>query len=311
MNVSISCPLAPINHGDAHDWNLSCSVSISDNDPSLVKCFSFNCKYKGNFYRMLEMAIHARGNPEHLVKLLKKIEPTEKFTIESALQRSQKRFDERLDQMRQPNLPIKDRDILPEARLQRFRTSVPQYALTRRLTLDSCREWELGYDKDRGCLVFPVRRHDKKLVGLTGRYIKWPDAPTKYHNYAGLNKERFLFGEHMLKPNEPVIICEGQIDAILSQQFLGIPTVAPLGEGFSLSHVRTIAAHNPPVVYLFTDNDKAGRMAAEKFEYALHGRVSMKLMIPPDGMDPGDMTQEEMQSALEAAAPILGSIEWP
>ena len=212
--------------------------------------------------------------------------------------------------MRRPKLPAKDRDVLPEARLERFRSGVPKYAINRGLTIESCKAWELGYDKERKCLVFPVRRYDKKLVGLTGRYIKWPDAPTKYHNYAGLDKARFLFGEQFLEHERPVILCEGQIDAILTWQALGVPTVAPLGEGFSANHVRTITAHNPPIVYLFPDNDKAGRMVAEKFEYALHGRVQMKLMLPPVSMDPGGMTVEQIQQAFNEAAPVLGSIRW-
>ncbi len=310
LNMSISCPLAPITHGDPNDWNLSCSVSVSDTDPSLVKCFSYNCKFKGNLYEMLRRCIAARGNPPHLIKLLDEIAPTEKFTLESALARSKKRFDEQIDAMRRPKAPTNDKYVLPEARLTRYRAGVPRYALTRGLTLDTCREWELGHDTGRQCLVFPVRRHDGKLVGLTGRHIKYPDAPTKYHNYAGLDKASTLFGESFMAHDTPLIICEGQIDAILTWQYLGIPTVAPLGEGFSLTHVRTITAHSPPVVYLFMDNDTAGRMAAEKIEYALHGRVPISIMLPPEGMDPGAMNKGEMEYALANAKPVLGKIIW-
>jgi DNA primase len=155
-----------------------------------------------------------------------------------------------------------------------------------------------------------VRRHDGKLVGMTGRYYFYPNSPTKYHNYAGLNKSRYLYGEHLLKHKEPIIVCEGQIDAILTWQYLGIPTVAILGEGFGAAHAKTIAAFEPPVVYLFFDNDAAGRMAAEKVEYQLHGRVKMKLMVPPLDMDPGDMSKEQTEKALKEAIPITPNFVW-
>jgi DNA primase len=176
--------------------------------------------------------------------------------------------------------------------------------------METCKTWGLGHDKDRKCLVFPVRRYDGKLIGMTGRYVYYPNSPTKYHNYAGLNKSRYLFGEHMLKHKEPVIICEGQVDAIMTWQHLGVPTVASLGEGFGAAHAKTIAAFMPPVVYLFFDNDAAGRMAAEKVEYQLRGRVSMKLMVPPVEMDPGEMSKEQTERAFRSAIPITPGFEW-
>lgn len=318
-NLSISCPLAPKRHGDPVDYNLSCSVSISDNEPSLAKCFSLNCNFKGSFFRMLEEAADIRGRPAALMALLKKIEPTERFTLASSLARSKSRFDASIDALRNPRPPTKDRDIMDEARLDRYKSEVPRYALKRGITLESCKEWELGYDKDGGRLVFPVRRFDGKLVGLTGRILPSAEKKakeegrtvTRYHNYAGFDKARYLYGEHRLKDGEPLIICEGQIDAILTRQNLGVSAVAPLGEGFSSDHVKTICAFSPPVVYLFPDNDSAGYLTAEKIEYALHGRVSMRIMLPPAGKkDPGDLTQEEAKAAFAAARPILGRIRW-
>jgi len=259
---------------------------------------------------MLEECSEHKGNPHDLRGVLEKLAPTEKFTIEASLARSRKKHEDAIDRMRRPHPIGSDRDLLPEGRFARYAGSVPSYVRNRGLTLETCKAWGLGHDKDRGCLVFPVRRHDGKLVGLTGRYyIK--DPPTKYHNYAGLNKSRYIYGEHMLELKKPIIICEGQIDAILTWQHLGLPTLAILGEGFSNSHVQTICSFYPPVVYIFTDNDKAGRMAAEKIEYQLRGRVPTKLMMPPPGMDPGELSQVQAEEALAAAFPIYGKIKWP
>ena len=310
-HMSIACPLAQKNHGDPNDWNLSCSVSLSDDEPSLARCFSFNCGFKGSFYRMLEECAESKGNPKDLLAVLEVLAPTEKFTIEASLARSSKRDQAHADLMRRPQIRLEDRDLLPEGRFQRYAGSVPRYIKQRGLTVETCKAWGLGHDKTRGCLVFPVRRYDGQLVGMSGRYyIDDPPMGNKYHNYAGLNKARYLFGEHMLEPGKPVIICEGQIDAIKTWQNLGIPSVASLGEGFSVDHARTICAFTPPVVYLFLDNDMAGRMAAEKIEHQLHGRVPIKIMLPPPGMDPGELSQLEAEAALKSAWLVMDEIRW-
>jgi len=309
-HLSVSCPLAPINHGDYLDWNCSCSVSVSDDEPSLARCWSINCGYKGSFFRMLEQHTEHKGSPADLVAVLEALRPTEEFTTHSKLKRTQKIFTERMNKLRRPKIAPQDRDLMAEGRFEPFAGSVPQYALNRGLSVETCKAWGLGNDKKRKCLVFPVRRHDGKLVGITGRHVFYPDAPRKYHNYAGLNKSRYLYGEHMLEMGKPVVICEGQIDAILTWQHLGIPAVAPLGEGFSREHTRTVCGFRPPVVYLFPDNDRAGRMFAEKIEYQLHGRVPVRVMLPPAGMDPGELTEDQSRRVFENAVDVRRKIPW-
>ena len=311
QQISISCPLAHKNHGDPYDWNCSCSILLKDDSPALAKCHSFNCGAKGSLFRLLEECARFKGNPLDLLKVLEQIAPTEKFTIEASLARAHRKHVEAVDAMRRPRVREADRDLMAEARFTRYSKSVPKYAIQRGLTIETCKAWGLGHDKNRGCLVFPVRRYDGKLIGMTGRYyIDDPPLGNKYHNYADLNKSRYLYGEHMLEMNKPVIICEGQIDAITTWQHLQIPSVACLGEGFGRDHVRTICAHHPPVVYLFLDNDQAGRMAAEKVEYQLRGRLPVRIMLPPLGMDPGELTQEEAEEAFSGAWTVHGDIEW-
>ena len=315
-HLSISCPLAVKKHNDAHDLNCSCSVSISAEEPSLARCWSFFCGYKGSFFNMLKQATEMRGNPPALIELLNKIEKTEKFTLDSRLRRHQQTLERKLEAHSRP--PDKEKDVIPEARFMRFANSVPRYAVDRGITLETCKYWGLGHDKGKHRLVFPIRRYDGKLVGITGRVIpselarqeRLGNRIPKYHNYSGLDKTKFLFGEHLLKEKEPVIVCEGPIDAVITWQHLGIPTVASLGEGFSKHHAMIIASMMPPHVYLFLDNDPPGRMAAEKIFYQLRDRVTCKLMMPPEGMDPGELVKEEAQAALDNAITIMDKIRW-
>lgn len=314
LQVSVSCPLATQNHEDPEDYNTSCSISVRDDEPSLARCFSFNCGFQGSFYKLISRASEMRGNPPALVAYLTKIEPLERMGARANVARSKKRWEAEFARDRRIVLRDHDRDVLPEGRLERFANGIPRYALRRGITIESAKKWGLRHDEHGRRLVFPIRRHDGRLVGMTGRDIsnlyKTDPRRTKYHNYAGLDKTRYLFGEWLLEHEKPVVIVEGQIDAILTRQHLGIPTVAPLGEGFSKEHVRTICAHEPKVVYIFPDNDGAGIVFAEKVQYALHGRVPLKIMLPPEEMDPGELAAAQAQRALENAQNILKRIDW-
>ena len=54
--------------------------------------------------------------------------------------------------------------------------SVPRYAIDRGLTVDTCREWELGHDKRMKRLLFPIRDRKGRLVAISGR-IYVDDCP--------------------------------------------------------------------------------------------------------------------------------------
>jgi len=55
--------------------------------------------------------------------------------------------------------------------------SVPRYALDDRgLTIETCKEWELGHDKEMKRLLFPIRDRKGRLVAISGR-IYVDDCP--------------------------------------------------------------------------------------------------------------------------------------
>lgn len=54
--------------------------------------------------------------------------------------------------------------------------SVPRYALERGLTIETCKEWELGHDREMKRLLFPIRDRLGRLVAISGR-IYVDDCP--------------------------------------------------------------------------------------------------------------------------------------
>lgn len=336
-HISISCPLAPKTHSDPYDGNMSCSVQINDEGPSGARCFSARCGFKGKLLRLIKLSVDIRQKTPELEQLYKYVEQTERQ--DNAALNAQAAKEIARDGSGSNNLfktmeqiiaekkrVIEDRDVLPESAFEKMSGSVPAYAIERGITVQSAKRWNLGYDKDLKYLVFPMRRRDGKLVGLIGRSVL-KDPKRRHHNYMGLDKAKHLFGAQLLEPNKAIVIVEGAIDAIRTEQALWPQAcvVAALGEGFSRSHVKTIAQMRPPAVYIFTDGDAPGQSMASKIHYALFGQFPLYLMECPWGpiieanadgtpvrkkVDPADLPDEYIRNLFENAKVIRDEIPW-
>lgn len=124
---------------------------------------------------------------------------------------------------------------------------------------------ERGNDKFSGRLMFPIVDAAGRIVGFSGRLIEKNDKRPKYLNSAesDLYKKRFLlFGlyhaKNAIQKNDLAIMCEGQIDVIMSQQ-LGVEhIVAPLGTSMTETQLSLLKKHTKKVAFCF-DNDAAGQ----------------------------------------------------
>lgn len=313
--ISISCPLAPYRHKDKYDSNNGCSVKIVDDGPSLVRCFSGSCGFKGTWLRLLENALNPKITPE-LKALLEEIAGIEQMTYSARVDRNNKIIQK---MMEEKTLEIDDKDVIPEQRYDQYRNCIPQYAIQRGITVKTAKRWGLGYDKFLKRLIFPIRRPDGKLVGMQGRDITGV-AERKHHNYENFNRNKYLMGAQLLEKGKPIIIVEGATSCVKTDQVIypEACTLASLGEGFSKLHADTIAEADPSCVYIFCDGDAPGRAIASKIEYQLHGRFPMKVMECPTDidetgkklLDPGNMSPEQIMMIYKRARPILDRIKW-
>lgn len=305
-NISIACPVALTRHGDERDQNLSCSVSYGAGR-SLAKCFSSNCLYHGSFIKLLNEASALRPGNTGLKAFIERFRSSERSDPTAYVASIEAMYEP--DRTADKPKPVVDPLAIPESSMAGFDRTLHPYAVTRGITQASWDRWGLAYDPVLQRIVFPVRRTNGTLIGLTGRDVT-DTSDRKYHNYSGLKRSEVLFGEHLLKPDEPVVIVEGQIDAILVDGATGIASVAPLGEGFSEKHVKKIMDMNPPYVILFPDNDSAGRVQASKVAHALEERFFIQLAVPPPGKDPGDLTPDEIREHIDNSQPVLGRLTW-
>lgn len=340
--VSLACPLAPWSHDDPDDYNKSCSVSIDPDGPSFARCWSFNCSYKGSFLNLVQSAIRRRPDADRFEELLKWLLENDKDDIEVRARKASIRIDERWssvnDAVRLAGKgipPVHDHDVLDESRLTSFKGKVPKYALERGLDVECCRTWELGFDKEALRLVFPVRDFAGRLIGMTGRILPSAEARagilgqdvTKYHNYSGLAKSRHIYGAWMWKKERPLVLVEGPIDAArvwMALRNFQYNVGATLGQGFTTTHRRIVAASWPTGVYIFGDDDRAGRMMAEKIHDALKAlcptyivRCPRETRVDeetgealPVSRDPGELTDDEIRKAVFDGELILDRIDW-
>ena len=311
--ISIACPLAIKQHGDPFDDNMSCSIKVVPDGPSKCKCWSGNCRFKGDFVELVKTAVKMRNDPPALVELLKEVTAIEAVTLQARHARTTREIKQIIHP---PPPPSRDRDILHERHFEPFAGKIPAYAIERGIAIETAKEWGLGYDKEGGFLVFPVRRTDQKLVGLVGRAVS-DSAKRKHHNYMGLDKSKHLFGAHMLVPGNPIVIVESCIDALNTWQALrpvGACVVASLGEGWSDRHSLTLSSFRPPAVYVFTDGDQAGRLIAAKIAYSLRRHVPLRVMECPWGpiietAADGKLTRVKVDPSLLPDAYILKLFE--
>tara|TARA_R110000824_G_scaffold105420_3_gene249505 strand:- start:925 stop:1953 length:1029 start_codon:yes stop_codon:yes gene_type:complete len=310
-HISIACPLALKTHSDPKDDNLSCSVKLDPDGPSVAKCHSITCGFEGSLIRLVEEATAMRPRNRAYIKLLTWLDKHEKVDVSAKcvriLTRIRKKDTKRAAVYSREK--TNERDVLTETKLSRFNPAFESYAEGRGITENGAKAWGLTYDAKRSRLVFPVRRGDGKLVGMTGRDVTGEKNP-KWFNYSGLNKARYLFGGWLMKPELPVILTEGPIDAVRVWQALeGVNAVACMGSGLSKEHALTIKNMRPTMVYLFPDGDAAGKAMAQKAAKMLKPLV-MRLMKTPKGEDPASLKPAAVKALMAEAMPILGNVRW-
>ncbi|SUP42818.1 toprim domain-containing protein [Veillonella criceti] len=111
-------------------------------------------------------------------------------------------------------------------------------------------EYNLGFDKNDNALVIPIGS------GCLKRFIN-PKGP-KYKRSVGL-RENFI--SHNLNNNMPIIITEGEIDA-LSILACGYPNVISTGGIANLNHIFSqLVSTSKLIPIIATDNDVAGKNA--------------------------------------------------
>lgn len=181
---------------------------------------------------------------------------------------------------------------------------------TRGITFETIKKYKIGYDQSHNAFTIPIL--DGQEVLNVRRYRPNPHGKEKkIWNIEGMGTAR-LYPLDSLKNSDPIIICEGEMDALITIQ-----------NGFSAISSTSGAGHWDPQwgvlftdrqVYICYDNDSAGRKGARKAAGNVLNHAKevylVSLPIEEKGADLTDyffnegMGKDDFQRLLDEATPF-------
>lgn len=194
----------------------------------------------------------------------------------------------------------------PESMLSAYEDSkgtAKRYMLQRGFTERMVVENEIGFDRHRKRVTFPIRNADGELIGVTGRSVlstkeirkeeqrtgkKYP----RYIIYEKRQRDQMLLGIHDIIPGEPVRIVEGPTDRMNLMRFGCVNVLCLLGSKPTEYQLRMIDAHTDGPLHLWLDNDEAGAEGCGVFlDRYKDNRPVLLPMWPEDDLDPGKLSR--------------------
>lgn len=173
---------------------------------------------------------------------------------------------------------------ITEEELDKYRYIHP-YMYQRGLTDEIIERFDIGYDREREEITFPVKDIEGKCVFIASRSVK-----SKFFRLPkGLDKPvyqayRFQYGEY-----KEAYITESFLNCLTCWKY-NKPAMAMIGTGNQKQY--EILNKLPVREYILAfDPDEAGRKATERFRKNVHGKI-IKELVYTDNRDINDLQEE-------------------
>jgi 5S rRNA maturation endonuclease (ribonuclease M5) len=290
-NIGIGCPLAPYSplHSSNKDSRPSMGIKITDTNV-LVNCFTCGFKARKLSFLYKRLAHHdSYWSP----------------AVNACLQMESEEIMQGLSGM--SYLAKKKKELKPfdEALFTPFSGHIPRYLMKRGVSIETAKRWGLGFDKVRKRAVFPVRDYHGQLWGCVGRSIN--GAHPKYLNYWEMKKGKQVLGAHLINTQRKIIVVEGVLDAVITEQALQVQgkdnqygVVSILGASITSEQTELILKFSTEVILCF-DNDEAGERGASLAKELISPHVMTKVgsIKEVNKKDFGECSTEEILYTLE------------
>jgi DNA primase len=237
--IHASCPF-PGKHLKGKDTHPSFSINV---DKRVYNCF----------------ACGSRGTIEELVSELLEISVSAAFEV---LQ--EWGFDKLSRELREKEIEYERPEVLPEGLLLYYDKVEDAFA-----------EIYSGEVDEQDCLIYPVRRVDGKLVGALARSVK-----DRWHKAMwNIPKKLYLYGEDLVRTEEPIVIVEGPGDAIALRKSGINNVVALMGVNISSEQVEKLLTLSSKFI-VWLDRDKAGATGTHAIWEKMEHRANMRYVDP-------------------------------
>ena len=178
-----------------------------------------------------------------------------------------------------------------KSELNKYRYFHP-YMFERNLAKDVIRRYDVGFDKEKNAITFPVKDYNGNILFIARRGIT-----SKWFNYPDL-AEKPIYGVYELNRDfdgvNKVVICESIINCLTCIGW-GIPAIALNGTG-STKQLLELEKLPYRTYILGLDPDNAGNKGSDRIINKLKNKKLLYRLILPEGKDINDLTKEEFDN---------------
>ena len=280
-NIQFSCPF----HAEGQEKHPSAGMSTvkmirRSGKPvpaGTVHCFT--CGYTAELAEFVSNVFGRMDGGFYGNQWLKK-----NYTTSAVVVREPIRLD--MDRKARTVQPIVHPTYVGEAELDSYRY-YHNYMWERGLTEDLVELFDIGYDRKRKALTFPLHDADGKVPFLQTRSVG-----TKFHHYEkNVTKTNYLYGEFEGRREYPDaqqwLVTESVLNALTWWRYVtpatGIPAVALMGVGGGEQYSLLEKLPGRTII-LGLDPDKAGEDASEKIFRLLRRKKVVKRLDYPRWM---------------------------
>lgn len=186
------------------------------------------------------------------------------------------------------------------------RGSIPWTRTFRGISIETLKSFEAFYtnleDKLQDRICFPIKDVTGKTIAIVGRHVMSNGNP-RYLNWPG-NVSMPLFPVHEQVQTKSLILVEGLFD-LLNLRDKGLKNVACcFGTNTLLKDLKfkllPFKAQGVNKIYFMFDGDEAGQKAQQQLKpFVEEEGFIVELITLPDGVDPGELSQESVDSIKE------------
>ena len=277
-NIQTSCPF----HKNGQERKPSFGVN-----GEIDKCHCFSCGWSGTIEEMISELYgyqdEGKFGKRWLIKRFNTIEIESRPNILEG-------FGGRKNEIRNNTL-LHNRSIdrnnltvIKEQELDKYRYVHP-YLYERGLTDEIIERFDIGYDRERKEITFPVRDIEGRCVFIAGRSTE----RKFFHLPKGMDKP--IYCSHLFRYGTytRAYITESFLNCLTCWKY-DKPAMALIGTGNRKQY--EILNKLPVREYILAfDPDEAGRKATERFRKNVHGKI-IKELVYPDNRDINDLQEE-------------------
>ena len=279
-NIQTPCPF----HKNGQERKASFGVN-----GNLNKCHCFTCGWSGGIEDMISELfgfVDSKYGKRWLIKRFNTIEIESRPNILEGLNvRNNVRNINVYSSNINRNYDSNDNTrYITEEELDKYRYIHP-YLYERGLTDEIIERFDIGYDRERKEITFPVRDIEGRCVFIAGR-----STERKFFRLPkGMDKP--IYCSHLFRYGTytRAYITESFLNCLTCWKY-GKPAMAMIGTGNQKQY--EILNKLPVREYILAfDPDEAGRKATERFRKNVHGKI-IKELVYPDNRDINDLQEE-------------------